>query len=114
MGERLARLHVAVEGEKRRAHGVLQIAVGHHHVEDRLRRDRFPHADGLEQPARRRHNRGCTGIARGSAEPGIGDGDGKGRPEPLAQRDRQREPGKSRAANQHIDTPHIARRKRHD
>ena len=35
--ERLARLDVAVEGEEGRPHRVLEAAVGHHHVEDRLR-----------------------------------------------------------------------------
>ena len=42
VGERFARLDLAVEGEKRRPHHVVEAAVGHHHVEDRLRLRRRP------------------------------------------------------------------------
>ena len=63
VGERLARLDLALEGEEGRPHRVLQPAVGDHHVEDRLRLDRVPHADGLEQPARRRRDGGGARIA---------------------------------------------------
>ena len=104
VGERLARLDVAVEREEGRPHRVLQAAVGDHHVEDRLRvvRDLVPDADRLEQPPRRRHDGGGARIAPARAERRIGDRDRERRPEPLAQRDRQREAGEAGAADQHV------------
>ena len=96
--------HLAVEGQEHRPHRVLQPAVGDHHVEDRLRvvGDLLPDADRLEQPPRRRHDRGRARIGAGAPERRIGDHDRKGGAEPLAQRDRQREPGKAAAADQHV------------
>ena len=74
--ERLARFDVAGKGQKYRPHRVVEPAVGHHHVEDRLRGpgDAPPDADRLEQPARRRDNGGgafVLGVAR--AERRIGN-----------------------------------------
>ena len=104
MGERLAGLHVASEGEEDRPHRVLQAAVGDGHVEDRLGAvgDCLPNADGLEQPARRRHDGGRARIGAGAAERRIGDRDDEGGAEPLAQGDRQRKAGKTGAADQHV------------
>ena len=54
----------------------LQLGVGDHHVEDRLRvaGDRVPDADGLEQPPRRgRDRRGARIAAHARAERRIGD-----------------------------------------
>jgi hypothetical protein len=74
------------------------------HVEDRLRgrRHPLPDADGLEQPPRRRDDRGGARIAAGAIERGIGDHDVERRPERLSQRDRERQPGEARAGNQDI------------
>ena len=70
--ERLARRHLAAEGEEDRPHRVAEPAVGDHHVEDRLRLagDRVPDADRLEHPPRRRRDgRGArvVGMARRAA-----------------------------------------------
>ena len=72
--EWLVRLHLAVESQERRPHGVVEAAVGDRHVEDRLRavRDPFPDADGLEQPPRRRDDRRRARIAGAALERGIG------------------------------------------
>jgi hypothetical protein len=53
--ERLARLDIAIEGEKNRPHCVAEAAVGDLHAEDRLRQvgNRVPHSKGLKQPTRR-------------------------------------------------------------
>ena len=80
MGERLAGLDLAREGEKHRPHGVVEPAVGDHHVEDRLRlsADGIPDAERLEQPPRRRDDGRCAfvvGVA--FAERRIGHRDGK-------------------------------------
>ncbi len=75
--ERLALFHLAAEGEEGRAHRVLELRVGHHHVEDRLRfvRDRIPDADGLEQPAGGgRDGRSARVLGFLVLERGVGDG----------------------------------------
>ncbi len=56
VGERLARLDLAGEGEKHRPHRVVEPAVSDDHVEDRLCLlfNALPNAQCLEQPARRR------------------------------------------------------------
>ena len=64
--ERLALLHLAAEGEEGRPHRVVELGVGHHHVEDRLRlrRDRVPDLDRLEQPPRRGRDRRGARVLR--------------------------------------------------
>ena len=106
MGERLARLDLAGEGEKHRPHGVVEPAVGDHHVEDRLRlpADGIPDAERLEQPPRRSDDgRSAFVVGVADAERRIGDRDGKRRPERLAQRNGKRQAGKAAARDQHID-----------
>ena len=85
VGERLARLDVALEAQEHRPYRVLDAAVGDDHVADLLRprRDRVPHAERLEHaPRRRRDRRGARIVA--APELGIGDRHGKIRPERLA------------------------------
>ena len=87
MGERLAFLDFAGEGEKNRPHRVVEPAVGHHHVEDRLGLvgHGLPNAKRREQPARRGNDCGSAlvvGVAL--AEHRVGDRYGKRRSEPLA------------------------------
>jgi hypothetical protein len=80
MGERLARLYLAGEGEKHRPHRVAKPAVGDDHVEDRLRvaGDAVPHPQRFEQPPRRRDDRrSALVIVVASAERRIGDHDGE-------------------------------------
>ena len=80
MGERLARLDLAGEGEKHRPHGVVEPAVGDHHVEDRLRlsADGIPDAERLEQPPRRGDDgRSAFVVGVAYAERRIGHRDGK-------------------------------------
>ncbi len=105
VGERLALCDLAREGEEHRPHRVLQLAVGHHHVEDRLRirGDRVPHAERLEHAPRRRRDRGGAQIGlRIRREGRIGDNDPERVPEPLAQRERERQAGESAARDHHI------------
>ena len=104
MRERLARRDLAVEGEEFRPHGVVELGIGHHHVEDRLRvrLDALPDADGLEQPARRRRDRRGPRILRPAVEAGIGQCDGERLAQRLPQRDREREPGEAAAGDQHV------------
>ncbi len=75
MTERFARLDLAVEGQERRPHTVLQAAVGNHHIEDRLRgvRDLVPDPDHFEQPSRRGHDRGGPCVDGRLAERRIGN-----------------------------------------
>ena len=76
------------KGEKDRPHRIVEPAVGDDHVEDRLRivGDALPNADGLEQPARRRHDGRGAFVARVAyAKRRIGDHDGKGRSQRLPQ-----------------------------
>ena len=78
MGERLARLDFAGEGEKHRPHRVVDPAVGDDHVEDRLRfvGDVLPNAERLEQPARRGDNGGGAFVAgMAFAQRRVGDRD---------------------------------------
>jgi hypothetical protein len=80
MGERLAGLDLAGEGEEHRPHGVVEPAVGDHHVEDRLRlfADGIPDAERLEQPPRGCDNsRSAFVIGVTFAECGIGHRDRK-------------------------------------
>jgi len=103
VGERLARLHVAIEAEKDRPHDVGETAVGHHHIEDGLRLDGLPNADGLEQAPRRGDDGGGTPVFRRARQRRVGDRDRERRRQALAQRNCQRETGKARAADQHVD-----------
>ena len=106
VSERLAFLDFAAEGEKHRPHRVVEPAVGHHHVEDRLRLvgDGLPNAERREQPPRGCNDRGCAlVVGMAFAEHRIGDGYGERGPEPLAQRDRKREAGEAAACNQHVN-----------
>ena len=83
VGERLARLDLAGEGEKDRPHRVVEPAVGDDHVEDRLRLvgDGVPDAERLEQPPRRRDDgRGALVVGVAAPSAGIGDRDGERRP----------------------------------
>ena len=80
MGERLARLDLAGEGEKHRPHRVVEPAVGDHHVEDRLRlsADGIPNAERLEQPPCGRDNgRSAFVVGVAFAQRRIGHRDGK-------------------------------------
>ena len=54
VGERLARFDFAGEGQKYRPHRIVEPAVGHHHVEDRLglAGDAVPDADGASNSRR--------------------------------------------------------------
>ena len=83
-----------------------ELGVGHHHVEDRLRsvRDRIPDAECLEQPPRGGGDRRGARVAwrPHAAQRRVGHHDREGIAEPLAQRDRERQTGKSGAADQHI------------
>ena len=106
MGERLAWLDLAGEGEEDRPHRVVEPAVGDDHVEDRLgfRRDALPNAERLEQAARGGDDRrGALVIGMAPAEHRVDDGDGKSRPKPLPQGDRKREAGKAAAGDEHVD-----------
>ena len=100
--ERFARLDIAGKGQKRRTGGVLQFGVGDDHVENRLRsvRDLVPDPERLEQPAAGGDDGGGARIAaRTRRKRRIGDDDRNIGAEPLAQRQRQRQPGKSAAAD---------------
>ena len=76
MRERLARLDLAVEGQEGRTQRVVELGIGHHHVEDRLRvrLDAAPHIHGLEQTPCRSRDRRRARIARRPAKRRIGDG----------------------------------------
>ena len=101
----------AGEGEKGRPHRILQPAVGHHHVEDRLRfvRHLFPHADGLKQAPGRGGNGGGSGIGHvGTRKSRIGNRHRKAFAERLAQSDAEREAGEAAPAHQDVDLLSIA------
>jgi hypothetical protein len=104
--ERLTLLHVAREGKEDRSQRVVQAAVGHHHVEDRLRLvgHALPHADGLEQPPRGGDDRRRAWIGRRTFECRVRKHDGKGRPERMPQRNCKRKTGQPAAADQHVAT----------
>ena len=110
VGERLARLHIAIEAQKHRPHDVGEAAIGHHHIEDGLRLDVPPNADGLEQAPRRGDDGGGTCVLWRACQRGVGDRDRERRRKALAQRNRQRETGKARAPDQHVDLLRILRR----
>ena len=106
VGERLARFDVARESKEDRPQRIIETAVGHDHVEDRLRLpgDAAPNAERLEQPPRSGDD--CRSALVGGvafAERRIRHHDREGRPEPLFQRNGEREPGKTAARNQDID-----------
>ena len=103
--ERLALFHLAAEGQERRPHRIVELGVGHHHVEDRLRLrvDRVPDFDRLEQPPRGGRDGGGARVLRlRGFERRIGDRHRKARAQRLAQRDRQRQAGKARPADHHV------------
>src|SRR5579863_6869569 len=106
MGERLAWLDLAGEGEKDRPHRIVEPAVGDDHVEDRLgfRRYVLPNAERLEQAARGGDDRrSALVIGVALAEYRVDNGDGKRRPKPLPQGDRKREAGKAAAGDENVD-----------
>ena len=108
--ERFARLHLAAESEEGRPHRVVELGVRHHHVEDRLRlrRDRVPDLDRLEQPARgRRDRRGARVLRLRRRQRRIDHGHRKPFAQPLAQRDGQRQAGKAGAADHYV-TPLVS------
>ena len=104
MGERLARLEVAFEGEESRPHRIVQPAVGHDHVKNGLRLDLVPNADGLKESPRRCNDSGRTSVIGRASQRRIRNSDGERGPESLTQRNGQREAGEAAAADQHIDT----------
>jgi hypothetical protein len=110
LGERLARFHIAIEAQKDRPHDVGEAAIGHHHIEDGLRLDVPPNADGLEQAPRRGDDGGGTCVLWGACQRRVGDRHRERRRKALAQRNRQRETSKARAADQHVDLLRILRR----
>ena len=105
MGERLARRDIAFEGQEHRPHRVLQTAVGDDHVEDRLRVVGDPLPDPMVSNSRRAAATIAEARASAGARPSAGSATvtANERPEPLAERDRQREAGKTGAADQHVD-----------
>ena len=107
MRERLARLDIAIEGEKDGPHHVVEAAVGDVHAEDRLRQvgNRIPHSKGLKQPTRRGDDCRCAHIRRWTPERRIDHHDRERWAERLSQRNRQREAGETGAADQHVDAP---------
>ena len=95
MGEGLAGLDLAVEGQEHRPHRVGDPAVGDHHVEDRLRAalDRPPDAERREHPPRAGGDRIGAPVAGGIAgERRIVDRHLERGAERLLQRQRQRQP----------------------
>ncbi len=104
VGERLARFDIAIEGQKHWPHRVREAAVGHRHVEDRLRisRDLVPDPDRGQEALCGRHDGGGPRIVGRRVETGIHDRDGKSFAEAFAQRNREREACKARPGNQHI------------
>ena len=97
---------LALEGQEGRPHRVVELGIGDHHVEHRLRlaRDRLPDADRLEQPPRRRGDRRGARIAATArcASAGSATVDRELVAQRLAQRDGQRQPGKAGAADHHV------------
>ena len=65
--------------------------------------DRVPDADRLEQPPRRRHDRGGARIGAGAPERRIGHRHREGGAQRLPQRDRERQAGKAGAADQDVE-----------
>ncbi len=104
--EGFALFHFAAEGEEGRPHRVLELAVGHHHVEDRLRVVARPPSqtlDRLEQPPRRGGDGGSARVLRlQRRQRRIGDRHREGVAQRLAQRDGEREAGKAGAADHHV------------
>ena len=103
--ERLARLDLAAERQESRPHRVVELGVGHHHVEDRLRGGRRP------RPRRRSSRTAAAPPPRSPRRAGPWTGHGQRRigdrhreavAQPLAQRDGQRQTGKAGAADHHV------------
>jgi hypothetical protein len=102
VGERLAGLDIAGKGQERRTGGILQLGIGHDHVEDGLRIGGHlaPDAERLEQPPAGGHDRGRARIAaRPHRQRRIGHDDRNIGAKALAERQRQRQPGKGAAAD---------------
>ena len=102
MRERLAGLDIAGKRQEHRTGGVFQPGIGDDHVDYRLRLgcDLIPDAERLEQPPAGRHDGGRARIAaRPRRQRRIGDDDGNIGAKALAQRQRQRQPGKCPAAD---------------
>ena len=111
--ERLARRDLAVERQEGRPHRVLQLGIGDHHVEDRLRARRRPRprrrwsrtaAAPPPRSPRRARRRAWLVPSAGSATVDL-----ERIAEPLAQRDRQRQAGEAAAGDQHIDAVRLCR-----
>ena len=104
--ERLARLDVAGESEKDRTDGVFDAAVGHRHVQDRLRliRGALPNAERLEQTPRGRDDgRGALVAIMAFAQGRIGHHDRGRGTQALPQRDRERQAGETAAGDHDVD-----------
>ena len=100
--ERLALFDLAAEGQESRPHRVVELGIGDDHVEDRLRirRDRIPDLDRLEQPPRRGGDGRSARVLRlRMRQRRIGDRHRERSPSALTQRDRQRQAGKAGAAD---------------
>jgi hypothetical protein len=103
VGEGFARRDLAREGEEDRPDDIERPAVGHHHVEDRLRlrHDLVPHADRLEHAARSGREGGGAALVGGRGCDGrVGDGDGEGGAERGLDRNSQGQAGEAAAGNQ--------------
>jgi hypothetical protein len=106
MSERLARRDVAGEGQKHRPHGVVEPAVGHDHVEDRLRLagHALPDAESLKQAAHGSDDRRRPLVAvMAAAEQRVGDDDGRRVAKPLPKCNRKRQSGEAAAGDQYVD-----------
>src|SRR5262249_2581935 len=107
MGEWLAWLDVARKGEKDRPHRVFEPAVGHHHVEDRLRLagGALPDAERFEQSPRSGDNRrGAFVAVMTFVQSRVGHHDRSRRTQALTQRERKRQAGKARAGDDNGET----------
>ncbi len=103
---------LAAESEEARPHGVIELRIRHHHVEDWLGLvlDRGPDADGLEQmPCRSGDRRGAQigGRRRGQRRravhpPGPRPRPTMRRPNPVSTRDGQRQAGKTAAGDEDV------------
>jgi len=106
MSERFTRFDLTPECQECRPHGVIDPAVGDHHIKDGLGivRDRGPHPERIEHAARSRGNGRSPCILAGSGEIRIRQCYGKIAAQRLAQRDRERKPGESAACDQDVRT----------
>ena len=102
VGERLARLDIAGEGQEDRTRRVFQLGIGDDHVEDRLRggSDLAPDPERFEQPPAGGDDGGGARSRLGLlAQRRIGHDHGHVGAEALTQRQRQRQSGKGAAAD---------------